>query len=46
MGKHINSTFAQLDLPRADATHRRVGAMLMYLGDVRGSEGQGPPAWD
>jgi DNA-binding NarL/FixJ family response regulator len=42
--KHINSIFAKLDLPPGDSTHRRVAAVLMYLGDVRGPGGQGPSA--
>ncbi|NHI20811.1 response regulator transcription factor [Phycicoccus endophyticus] len=31
--KHINSIFSKLDLPPGDATHRRVAAVLLYLGD-------------
>ncbi|MEU9988829.1 response regulator transcription factor [Streptomyces sp. NPDC048045] len=32
VAKHINSIFAKLDLPRADADHRRVLAVLRFLG--------------
>ncbi|MFJ9928545.1 MULTISPECIES: response regulator [Streptomyces] len=32
VGKHINSILAKLDLPRADADHRRVLAVLRFLG--------------
>jgi DNA-binding NarL/FixJ family response regulator len=31
--KHINSIFTKLDLPTGDHTHRRVAAVLLYLGD-------------
>jgi len=31
--KHINSIFTKLDLPAGDSTHRRVAAVLLYLGD-------------
>jgi DNA-binding NarL/FixJ family response regulator len=31
VGKHIGSILAKLDLPPADATHRRVLAVLTYL---------------
>ena len=31
--KHINSIFTKLDLPAGDRTHRRVAAVLLYLGD-------------
>ncbi|MGL5862890.1 MAG: response regulator transcription factor [Phycicoccus sp.] len=31
--KHINSIFTKLDLPAGDHTHRRVAAVLLYLGD-------------
>lgn len=31
--KHINSIFTKLDLPVGDHTHRRVAAVLLYLGD-------------
>ncbi|HEX6916610.1 MAG TPA: response regulator transcription factor [Phycicoccus sp.] len=31
--KHINSIFTKLDLPTGDSTHRRVAAVLLYLGD-------------
>ncbi|WP_377640085.1 response regulator [Oryzobacter terrae] len=36
--KHINSIFTKLDLPVGDGTHRRVAAVLLYLGD----SGSGP----
>lgn len=32
VAKHINSIFTKLDLPRADADHRRVLAALRFLG--------------
>jgi DNA-binding NarL/FixJ family response regulator len=32
VGKHINSILAKLDLPQADADHRRVLAVLRFLG--------------
>ena len=32
VAKHINSIFAKLDLPKADADHRRVLAVLQFLG--------------
>ena len=32
VAKHINSIFTKLDLPRADADHRRVLAVLRLLG--------------
>lgn len=32
VAKHINSIFAKLDLPKADADHRRVLAVLRFLG--------------
>ena len=32
--KHINSIFAKLDLGQSDETHRRVAAVLLYLGDT------------
>ncbi|MER6082426.1 response regulator transcription factor [Streptomyces sp. NPDC001833] len=32
VAKHINSIFTKLDLPRADADHRRVLAVLRFLG--------------
>ncbi|MFG1808225.1 response regulator [Streptomyces sp. NPDC049040] len=32
VAKHINSIFSKLDLPRADADHRRVLAVLRFLG--------------
>lgn len=31
VAKHINSIFAKLDLPKADADHRRVLAVLRFL---------------
>lgn len=37
--KHINSIFTKLDLPTGDHTHRRVAAVLLYLGD----SGHPPP---
>ncbi len=39
--KHINSIFTKLDLPAGDRTHRRVAAVLLYLGDSR-SAGAAP----
>lgn len=32
VAKHINSILTKLDLPRADADHRRVPAVLRFLG--------------
>jgi len=32
VAKHINSIFAKLSLPPADGDHRRVLAVLRYLG--------------
>jgi DNA-binding NarL/FixJ family response regulator len=32
VAKHINSILAKLDLPKADADHRRVLAVLRFLG--------------
>jgi DNA-binding NarL/FixJ family response regulator len=32
VAKHINSIFTKLDLPKADADHRRVLAVLRFLG--------------
>jgi DNA-binding NarL/FixJ family response regulator len=32
VSKHINNIFAKLDLPKADADHRRVLAVLRFLG--------------
>ncbi len=40
--KHINSIFTKLDLPVGDRTHRRVAAVLLYLGD----SGSGPSPAD
>jgi DNA-binding NarL/FixJ family response regulator len=34
VAKHINSILAKLDLPKADADHRRVLAVLHFLGVV------------
>ncbi|MEU9393899.1 response regulator transcription factor [Streptomyces sp. NPDC048324] len=34
VAKHINSIFTKLDLPKADADHRRVLAVLRFLGAV------------
>ncbi|TDT97726.1 LuxR family two component transcriptional regulator [Streptomyces sp. 846.5] len=36
VAKHINNIFAKLDLPVADADHRRVLAVLRFLGASRG----------
>ncbi|MEA5366493.1 response regulator transcription factor [Amycolatopsis sp., V23-08] len=36
VAKHINSIFAKLDLPVVDADHRRVLAVLRFLGASRG----------
>ncbi|MDG4860926.1 response regulator transcription factor [Streptomyces sp. T-3] len=36
VAKHINNLFAKLDLPQADADHRRVLAVLRYLGQGQG----------
>ena len=33
VAKHISSIFTKLDLPAADATHRRVLAVLRFLGE-------------
>ncbi|MFF7632067.1 response regulator [Kitasatospora sp. NPDC008050] len=33
VAKHINSIFTKLELPAADATHRRVLAVLRFLGE-------------
>ncbi len=33
VGKHINSIFTKLDLGHGDHTHRRVAAVLLYLGE-------------
>ncbi|MCX4749107.1 response regulator transcription factor [Kitasatospora sp. NBC_01287] len=33
VAKHISSIFSKLDLPAADATHRRVLAVLRFLGE-------------
>ena len=32
VAKHINNIFAKLDLPKAEADHRRVLAVLHFLG--------------
>ena len=32
VAKHINNIFTKLDLPKADADHRRVLAVLRFLG--------------
>ena len=32
VAKHINSILTKLDLPKADADHRRVLAVLRFLG--------------
>ena len=34
VAKHVNSIFTKLDLPKADADHRRVLAALRFLGVV------------
>ena len=36
VSKHINNIFAKLDLPKADADHRRVLAVLRFLGVAEG----------
>ncbi|EYT81302.1 MULTISPECIES: response regulator [unclassified Streptomyces] len=36
VAKHINSIFTKLDLPKADADHRRVLAVLRFLGVASG----------
>ncbi len=36
VAKHINSIFTKLDLPKADADHRRVLAVLRFLGVAAG----------
>ncbi len=40
--KHINSIFTKLDLPVGDRTHRRVAAVLLYLGDSGADAGPVP----
>ena len=40
--KHINSIFTKLDLPTGDHTHRRVAAVLLYLGDSGRPPAAGP----
>ena len=42
--KHINSIFAKLDLPTGDHTHRRVAAVLLYLGESGRPPGAGADA--
>lgn len=39
--KHINSIFTKLDLPAGESTHRRVAAVLLYLGDSGAGSGAG-----
>jgi hypothetical protein len=36
VGKHVNNIFAKLDLPPADNDHRRVLAVLRFLGVGKG----------
>jgi DNA-binding NarL/FixJ family response regulator len=36
VGKHVNNIFAKLDLPPADNDHRRVLAVLRFLGFGKG----------
>ena len=40
--KHINSIFTKLDLPAGESTHRRVAAVLLYLGDSDRPPAGGP----
>jgi DNA-binding NarL/FixJ family response regulator len=43
VAQHINNIFAKLDLPPADGDHRRVLAVLRFLGGPGGPANWSPP---